>query len=469
MSKNKKAKKEKKLASELFIAVNGSGEENAPTAQPAPGSAVCQRLSLEELYERVTAKRQFAVIDGQLHLFDKEQSIYEPVDEGLMLEIVRASLSPAELYGLKMSDYTAIHRFLRMQRSLVKTITEDPAIVVFRNGIYNILTGERLKPSPEIVRTSFVDANFLSDRFSEDDLGSAPVFCAFMDDVCGGKKSIYKLIVAFLGYCLLTGNPAKNFFVLGTAPDSGKSVIGRFLERLVGSDGFSNVALDEMGERFSLACLRGKSLNLSMDLGSHALSHKAVSRLKRLTGGDNLQVEAKFENGRTFKNRAKLVFATNHPISIKDEDPAFWERLVVIPFLHSMPKSQQDPCLLDDLWLERDEIVAILMAAARELIRDDFRFPRCKASEKMKAAWMASAKSSVEQFVNECCSLSNPEVRTHSCDLYQAFCDYCDGVGANKISANAFSREIKNRYNLESKRWMGKKGLLWGFCGITLL
>lgn len=71
---------------------------------------------------------------------------------------------------------------------------------------------------------------------------------------------------------------------------------------------------------------------------------------------------------------AKFICATNHPFRISERDEALEERLIAIPFNYSIPKEEQDPNLIWQLWNERDAIVSIALSYYRQLIVNHYRF-----------------------------------------------------------------------------------------------
>lgn len=82
--------------------------------------------------------------------------------------------------------------------------------------------------------------------------------------------------------------------------------------------------------------------------------------------------------------------------------------------------------------LERDGIVAKLMAAARKLVLNDYTFPPCTQSDLLKSQWWDPIPG-LGSFLAEECEFSD-EYRTWSRDLFSAFCDYCDQYDLEKPS-----------------------------------
>ena len=71
----------------------------------------------------------------------------------------------------------------------------------------------------------------------------------------------------------------------------------------------------------------------------------------------------------------KFLFATNFPLRIESNDPAFLDRIIFLPFMNSVPKEERDPNLAKKLWKERDAIVTKALQYARKLMKQGWQFP----------------------------------------------------------------------------------------------
>lgn len=243
-------------------------------------------------------------------------------------------------------------------------------------------------------------------------------------------------------------------------------LISAFIQRLVGEAVVSSISLNDLHNNFALAPLVGKILNFSMDLNADYLNGRAVSAIKMLTGGDLITINEKYQPMFAYRNMAKFVFATNSPVLLKKPDDAFWEQMVIVPFLHSVDKEEQDKELPDKLWEERTGIVAKAMKAARKLIQNNYIFPACHIADSMKLSW---AKNDVA-FVWQCCDLRDTSTRTYTHQLYRRYIQNCEDHDLEVESENLFSRVLGSRFGLKRSRW-SEDGCTAqrGFLGIQLL
>lgn len=72
------------------------------------------------------------------------------------------------------------------------------------------------------------------------ELAICPDFDDFIDSISGGDASLYTLIWEAIGYLLSNDTNAKVFFLFYGVKDSGKSLLGRTIEDLIGKQWVSN-------------------------------------------------------------------------------------------------------------------------------------------------------------------------------------------------------------------------------------
>lgn len=324
------------------------GEADAPkaaeaAAQPKERPGV-RKLSPFDMSRRLLRVFHIRNICGALYAY--EPPLFAPAKFDRIAEMLQNILTDEELSRLNMADFKGVYECLFTDSSIkIAEIPIHPGCVLFENGYVNIITRERLESSPEAICLTQIGAQYEWGEPSE-----TPVFDEFLNTSTGGDVKTQKLILAFMGYSLIPDQGGKCFFVLGTAPNSGKSVLAAFLQRLVGDDVVSSVSLNDIHNSFALTPLVGEVLNLSMDLNSDYLNGRAVSAIKMLTGGDTVTINEKYMPMFSYRNVAKFIFATNSPVLLKKPDDAFWERMVIVPFIHSVDKTEQDKELLDKLW-----------------------------------------------------------------------------------------------------------------------
>lgn len=308
----------------------------------------------------------------------------------------------------------------------------DRGFLAFRDGLLCLADGKLLPHTPAVFSTAQVEANYAPQL-----AGQHPLFSRFLSQVSGGDVTLEQRIWQMIGYALVPDTNAKAFFLLQGVPNSGKSLLGEFLTRLMPLDAVTSLSLNDMGRNFGPSELVGKLLCLSMDLPATPWDSKAVGMLKALTGNDLVTADVKYQARAKFRNSATFLFGTNHAVTLTQSDPAFLQRLVVIPFRYTVPREQQDRQLLEKLLTERDAIVATAIRAywglrqANYVFAGDFRLNEVIARDDQTAVPLAQA---VAEFVCADCVLE-PNAETFTADLHRAFSVRYSGTSYTAFAA----------------------------------
>ena len=331
------------------------------------------------------------------------------------------------LFGLSgINRFNDLLVFLRADNRLIpqnyeKRLKKGNKYVVLENGVLDLQTLKLRPHSADYLTFYELDVKWKQEIH-------APHFKKYLESVSGGE--IIKRIVEVFGYLLSPVNEGKCFFVMGMAPDSGKSTLGNLLQRLLGEEYVISRTAHILGDRFALGDLPGKILSLSMDLPRGRLKPEAVSILKQVTGGDTVMTEQKYEIAQNIHSNVRFLFGSNFSITIsnEDNDDSFWNRMVIVPFLYSVPRKDMDMELLEKLLEEKDAIVSMCLRAMHDVIERNYRFSDCKAADEMKAQWRYSTEGStlLKEFADEMIEVTGrkeDEVSVKA--LYGIYIEYC--------------------------------------------
>jgi len=205
-----------------------------------------------------------------------------------------------------------------------KQLKEPPLnLINLRNGILDIETGELLPHDPQLWFTSVIDIEYKPDA-------KCPNFLKFLSEVLPPES--HPTIQELLGYALYRSSYARRAFMFVGQGNNGKSVLLDILTRFIGEENVSNKSLQDLeNNRFSVARLLGKHLNISADLPQTPLGKSEVFRA--LTGGDRLEAERKHQDSFSFQPYCKLVFSTNKLPPVRDDEvDAFFRRWLIVEF-----------------------------------------------------------------------------------------------------------------------------------------
>lgn len=342
-----------------------------------------------------------------------------------------------------LSSIGQLNMFLCTDSTIaVKEFAKNLRIAVLNNGIYDVMD-EKLRPhTHKNVVFSYINADYV-------EYGQCPSFDKFLYSVTEGDEALQKRLWMMLGYILMQSIEAKVFFVMGEAPDSGKSLLGNFIESLFPKKYVSNIALADFNRGFSLAPIVGSAINISLDLPATHLNATAVSKLKMLTGGDSLNINQKYVPEFKYQNRAKLIFASNFPITLTDADDAFWNRLIYLPFNRSVPKEKQDRTLPEKFQKEKNAIVSKALLYAKKLILDDFQFPTTYQIDRRMLEWQGRNCFTIDAFISDCCICGENKRGETVDNLYKAYEVYCDDTSFMAETRYTFKRFLEEQVGLK--------------------
>lgn len=394
----------------------------------------------------------------------QKHCVFQPVSDQELRSIIFPVVEPALAAGKNAKLIGNIIELLRdCPYTKVDRTTENPNRVFFINGVYDLARHELQPPQPTDFVTSYLPFEYNAENIV------CPEFDRFLLGLSGGNGTIIALIWEMIGYLLSSDMSAKAFFVLQGVGDSGKSVLGNLISSMFNPEALAHLDIYRFKDKFSTSALRGKRLNVCMDLPRAQISREAIGVIKMLTGDDTITIEQKFKSSESYKPTCKLLFGSNFPLMPADNDPAFRARLVVIPFQYPIPKEKQDKHLLEKLLAERSAIAVKALDAYLRLKARNYRFIQVQGNMCMVTGYIA-APDIMEAFLSECCEFS-AEAYTFTADLQETYNRFCEIHCVPPIEdLPTFSRQL-NRFcigRITAKRRRENGQNLNGYQGIRL-
>lgn len=430
-----------------------------------------QDIRMQEIEEYILANSTVRNINGNLCMWNG--SFYKQLDLRLFTEEVRRILPQSS--QKRISHFNRFKEAYEYMQANVKisTFSEGNILsaqntIAFRNTLYEARTRKLYKKTPAYPILFDIDACYLGEGKID-----TPCFDEIINHASGNDEEVLKLCYQILGYIFSQGNEAKKFFVFGTAPDSGKSIIGEFIAKILGADNVSTIALSDFGGRFALGTINQKVLNYNMDLPATELDRNSIQKLKQLTGDQRIECEVKFVQGKTAIHHCKFLFATNHPIRLKYEDTAFFNRLILVPFINSVGEYERDYSLSHKLWEERDAIATKAAHAYSELLENNFVFQKSSLAEAMLCQWRDQCDNEqLRYFLIDRFEYADANSFVPTETIFRMYKDYCDENGLEILygEKNQFSRRFHIVSGLEStkKRVDEFQSAVNGYLGIKI-
>ena len=442
----------KEIAS-IFDEKSVSKQTSKDKQKGLPSPYQCAELLKEKIY--------FIYYDESLYYFNGR--CYDLLSNDDIIRLYRDKVDVTMGYERNLSIFNHVYRTLLTDSSIrVERLSDDSRVAVLRNGIFDVEHQKLREHSHKEIVFSYIDADYVKNE-------ECPHFENFIYDITNGDKLLQKRFWMFLGYILMQSIEAKSFFVMGEAPDSGKSILGKFIESLFPIKYVSNIPLNDMNKEFNLAPIAGSAINISLDLPATRLKAEAVSKIKMLTGDDTVNINQKHKDIFRYENRAKLIFASNFPIHLVEDDNAFWNRLVYLPFTKSVPKCQQDKKLLKKMKAEKNAIVSKALYYAKELVENDFQFPSTSYIECKMMEWQGKSCKSVESFLGDCCFCGGEYEGELLETLYLSYEQYCKYADYVAISKNEFKKFLEEQKGLKHcKKRLGGGNPRSAFEGIMI-
>ncbi|MCX4306523.1 MAG: phage/plasmid primase, P4 family [Acetatifactor sp.] len=394
-----------------------------------------------QIAEDLTKKENIRIIGGALYIFNGK--FYVLLDDETVQRMIFANYRKE--VGQK-NTVSILRNAATLLRYCVKKVYEEfpvnSNLIVFENGTLEVDTGNFRKNSPKDLACSALGIHYISGHCK------MPHIKYFLETIANGDDSLLERMLQMIGYILSNDIKAKSFFYLEGVGDAGKSrfcdLIASFFP-LTGANKVARIALQDLGGKFALGNLVNAKLNISEDLPDSPLSPTTVSRIKMLSDSNRLEAEAKYVQPFSFRPTCKLLFASNHPLRLKEYDEAFMNRVVYIPFMHAIPKHKQDKNILEKMQRELPMLFNHAFDAYKRLVANGYVWAgadKFKPSIAIVGSGITINKEqSLKHFVDACCIFQNSSI-TSTADLQAEYGKFCREKGYTPVMGDRFSREL---------------------------
>ena len=432
-----------------------------------------KKPKLSDLIEALLTLEIFVVTNqGELlHHYQVDTGAYRLLKQAGFEILVCQCFDENLTNKLSTRDYTELYHMILRQPKLQVSITEfnsDETLINVANGIVSICDDklELLPHTPDILFTYSINVNI--DVDGEQETPTFDRFCqtTFRDD----PESKRKLFLEMMGYTLSDSMAGKCILFGIGEPNSGKSILMKFLTFLIGDELVSNIALHDLHDKFNKALLFGKKLNIVAEIPNQPI--KGIADLKAISSGDKINAQFKGQDGFDFYVKTKIFALGNVLPKPHEIDPtsAFLNRIVILKFAISIDKAEQDFDLLSKLIVEKDEIVKKSLYAFMELRKRSYQFSQPKDTVSFFEDYKMDLNPT-EVFAKESLIVIEGEtdIKVFTEDLYEAFVDFCT---CNKITISERSemvKQLENIYGLKQKKVRIKGETKAGFVGLKII
>jgi P4 family phage/plasmid primase-like protien len=309
---------------------------------PTPGVTRKVALLVQEASEVIMQRYRFLTIEETKEILVYDNGAYKTGGETLIGKILEAEYA-YELNNNILSQI--IGHVMRRTYHKREEIDADINFINLKNGLYNLKSGLLEPHTPDHFSINQKPLTYDKDA-------KPRLFFKFLNEVL--YPSDVRTVLELFAYTFYKDNPFEiitNFLGSGA---NGKNVLLGILTALHGIDNVSNVSMKSIiDERFALAGLEGKNVNIDTELSSVTI--KDTATLKKLTGRQRIRVEWKNQDPYETKLYSKLFFNANQVPLTYDDSDAYFRRNILIQLPNQFVEESDDPSakIADPFLLEK--------------------------------------------------------------------------------------------------------------------
>lgn len=328
-------------------------------------------------------------------------------------------------------------------------LNNDNFMLNFTNGVYDLKAKELKEHSKDYLFTIQLPNEYVESSKALEDTH----LYKFLKDKALLEEDDIELVLDYMAYCMTRFYNLKSFLILYGQSNTGKTVLIRFFERLIGEKNISNLSIQQISERFYPAELYGKLMNSCGDNSSVALEN--IENIKKITGGDLIMHEKKGQSPFFFRPFSKLLFSFNQlPLQLEEKSDAFYGRMRIV-YMNKVLKLNQE--YVDKLLNSVEEIIPHLVA----------RLPVKQITPSKQSLHLVEMlrgdSDSIYSFLKSSTEFEDKgEVSKDK--LYEAYYKYCSQRGREAHKKHQFSRYLRSQgimsCRLKADRRSGWKGII---------
>ena len=332
----------------------------------------------------------------------------------------------------------------------------QPNIIAFRNGLYDIKTGEFDMFSPDVVITNKIPWDFNEYAYNEatDDV---------LNNIACGNQQIRMLLEELIGSCMYRSNnlAGGKAFVLTGIGSNGKSTFLDALKQMLSDENISVLDMKNLNDRFSTCMLFNKCANIGDDISDEFICDDAT--FKKIVTGQSIDAEQKGQPKFQFSPFCKLIFSANNiPRIGKGRDSvAIMRRLIIVPFNAKFSSSDPNfrPDIGEDLKSQQSmEYLIQLGLKGLKRVLDSKKYTICKQIEDELVDY-EKQNNPVLMFFDQC-EFDEFNIENEVTDVvYERYKDFCYTENLQALSKVWFSRQVTRTLSLviKDKKVNGKK------------
>ena len=371
-------------------------------------------------------------INGVLHYF--KDGVYCPANiETLMIK---------HIPNLKQAQRKEVLTFLQAYIS-VNTPVSPAQYIAFKNGVYNLVTGDLEPFTADKILTNKINWNYNPDAYDE-------LTDTVLNRLACNDKGVRKLLEELTGYTFYRRNELRKAFMLKGKRHNGKSTFIYMLTNLLGEDNVSSLDLTDLSHEYKAFGLFSKLANCGDDLEDEYIPSAGI--FKKVVSGDRINVNVKFAAPVEFNPYCKLIFSGNTipRLGRGRDSEAIIDRLIIIPFNGEFNKNKGgfDPFIKYKLNTPAamDYLIKIGLEGLKRVLETN-SFTTTKEVEHELTEYEETLNPILTFFEEIGDELENEPTKK----AYRRYNEFCIENAMKPISHIEFSKRVKEHYNYDTK------------------
>jgi P4 family phage/plasmid primase-like protien len=326
----------------------------------------------------------------------------------------------------------------------------DPLMLGTPDGPVDLRTGKLLPPDPSLLISKNTS---VAPR-----AGDAPKWREFLNQSTGGDALMVEFLQRVWGY-MLTGLTIEQalFFIYGDG-GNGKGVFINVGRRIMG-----DYAVTSAMETFTVSRNERHSTELAMLRGARAVLASetekgkkwAESRIKQLTGNDEITARFMRQDNFTFTPEFKLFIIGNFHPALDTVDDAMRRRFNIIPFTRKPPVV--NPRLEEELEAEFPQILRWMIDGCLKWQRDGLKRPQAVVEATND---YFEEQDLFGQWLEDFCVV-DPGHQAATNDLYHNWSLFAEEVKEDAGSIKSFGSMLTKRGFVPGRETGGKRLRFW--------
>lgn len=281
--------------------------------------------------------------------------------------------------------------------------------------------------------------NQIPHEFNPDKCPQGGKMQEWLEFICPNPED-REMLLQYIGLCMTRDTSQEKFLFIVGLGGSGKSTLVNLIELIIGWDNISNIALEELQNRFASWGMAYKLINSCADLKISVFED--TSLLKKILGEDSMRAEPKGKNAFSFRPYARQIFSANElPIICNERTNAVYRRLLILN-MSRIPK-KQDPNFRSALGKEIDYMIYQSVKALERMYGAGEIFESYNSKKAVKQ--LRHDSDTVEAFIDDCMIKNDPSGKILQSELSRRYHQYCTDCERAELSRNKFYKALREK------------------------